>query len=112
VSKPPYALLAVAALTTACAGTPQPQDDPAYVSPVQYDTYSCNQMRAEMQRVSKKIDELTKEKEGNSLMNTALNAYAISRGYSFDNNDSVELQRAHNKYNILDEMMIKKNCTN
>jgi len=95
-----------------CASNPE--SDPAYVSPTQYDTYSCAQMRAEMQRVSNEIDSESKSKEasGNQFLQTALNAYAISQGYSFNDEESVELRRAKNKYRILDEMMIKKNCTN
>ena len=107
-----YALLLAPLLITACAS--KPESDPAYVSPVHYDTYSCNQMRAEMVRVASEIDSETRRKESatNQVMDTALKAYAIYSGYGFSNEESVELRRAKNKYRILDEMMIKKNCTN
>lgn len=95
-----------------CAST-SPESDSAYVSPTQYDTYSCAQMRAEMQRVSSEIDHETKSSANNKLLDTAMMAYAISQGYGWQSDDeSVELRRAKTKYRILDEMMIKKNCTN
>lgn len=109
--KPIYLTLALPLALTACATSPQ--DDPAYVSPTQYDTYSCAQMRAEMQRVTSQVDQLTKKKDtGSQILSTALSAYAISQGYSYSEEDNVELRRAQTKYRILDEMMIKKNCTN
>jgi hypothetical protein len=108
--KPAYLTLAIPALLAACATGPE--SDPSYVSPTQYDTYSCDQMRAEMQRVSKQIDQFSQQdKPGSELLSTALTAYAISQGYGFSQADNVKLRRAQNKYNILDEMMIKKNCT-
>jgi hypothetical protein len=109
-----YATLVIPALLAACASTPQkPEDDPAYVSPTQYDTYSCSQMRAEMVRVDGIIEHETQSAKGSELLGTALAAYAISqgRGVQFGDDESVELRRAKTKYRILDEMMIKKNCT-
>ena len=105
-------ILASMALLSACAST-KPEDDPAYVSPTQYDSYSCAQMRAEMVRVDGIIEHETQSAQGSQLLNTALAAYAISRGYGVGGQEeSVELRRAKTKYRILDEMMIKKNCTN
>lgn len=103
-------ILALPLIVGACAS--KPESDPAYVSPTQYDTYSCDQMRAEMVRVSSQIDQETKSAESNKVADVALKAFALYQGYGYSDEQSVELRRAKAKYQILDEMMIKKNCTN
>ena len=45
-------------LLVGCATSPQ--DDPAYVSPMQYDNYDCSQLKAEMRRVSMRIEQITR----------------------------------------------------
>lgn len=107
------AIILIPAMLSACATSQSPESDPAYVSPTQYDTYSCAQMRAEMVRINGIIEHETQSAKGNQLLGTALAAYAISQGYGWQSEtESVDLRRAKAKYRILDEMMIKKNCTN
>jgi hypothetical protein len=69
-------------------------------------------MKAEMKRVSGQIDQFSQQDKdaGNQVLTAAVTVFAISRGYGFQEEDNVELRRAQNKYRLLDEQLIKKDC--
>lgn len=90
-----------------------PESDPAYVSPAQYQSYNCNQISAEMQRVSGKIEQASKVNATGQVLETALSAFAISQGYGIydDGSSDVEYRRLSNQYDVLEQTAIQKECT-
>ena len=56
------AMLTVTSILAGCAD--HPDKIPAqYISPMQYDSYNCKQLSAEMQRVSSRVGELGGQQE-------------------------------------------------
>ena len=92
--------------------TTAPESDPAYVSSMQYQGYNCKQISAEMDRVSKKIDQETQNDSTNQILGAAVTALAISKGYSMygDDRSNVELKRLKNQYSVLEQTSIQKEC--
>jgi hypothetical protein len=91
------------------------------VSMTQYQDYNCNQVRAEMRRLSNLIEQQTiamkpaPKEANNQYLETALSAFAISRGADYSNNndnqeESAVLQRLKSQYNALDQLAIQKDC--
>lgn len=95
-------------LLAGCATSPQ--SDPAYISDAQYLDYNCKQISAEMQRVSRKIDQKMNTDGTKQLMDTALAAFAISQGYGYADDTDVEMRRLKNQIDVLEQTSIKKQC--
>lgn len=103
------ALLFTLLTVGACASS-----DPSYVSPEEYAEYNCKQIRAEMNRVSTKIEQAQKQhKETGTeelVLNTALAAFAVSRGYNVGGSDNSGYERLVNQYDVLEKLSIQKEC--
>jgi hypothetical protein len=100
---------------SACVETQQQAagPDPAYVSETQYLGYSCKQIHAEMNRVSRHMDAQNQAGGSNQILGAAVAAFAISRGYAVgggDDSDDVEIRRLRNQYDVLEQLAIKKDC--
>lgn len=93
----------------------KPENDPAYVSPTEYQSFSCKQISAEMRRVSTKIEQMTRTDETNQALGAAVVLFAVAKGYSIygnqDDRKNVDLKRLRNQYDVLDQTSIRKNCT-
>jgi hypothetical protein len=87
-----------------------PESDPAYVSPAHYSNYNCNQISAEMQRVSAKLEQMAEGQATGQVLNTALAAYAISQGYGFSGGNDTAYRRLYNQYDVLEQTSIQKEC--
>ena len=101
-------------LITLSGCSSSPESDPAYVSPTQYLGYNCNQIGAEMKRVSAKIEQANEtqgDKTAEMVLNTALSAYAISRGYGVGSSDDSAYRRLINQYDVLEQTAIQKECS-
>ena len=88
--------------------------DPAYVSETQYRGYSCKQIHAEMNRVSRHMEAESQGNGANQILGAAVTAFAISRGYAVGGDDGsgdVELRRLRNQYDVLEQLAIKKDCS-
>lgn len=110
---PSSLILAACLALSACAETSKnPESDPAYVSEVQYGGYTCRQIHAEMNRVSRHLEAATQANGANQILGAAVAAFAISRGYGISGDDSgdVELRRFRNQYDVLERLSIKKDC--
>ena len=96
------------------------QDELYRVSMTQYQDYSCGQVRAEMRRLSRMIDEQTQshaqKNDRNEYLSTALDALAIVSGAKPSSEMSKEekavLHRLKSQYNALDQLAIQKSCIN
>lgn len=96
-------------LLVGCATSPQ--DDPAYVSPMQYDNYDCSQLKAEMRRVSTRLEQITRSEAANQALDAAVTVFAIASGYGVDTSDKdIESRRLRNQYHLLEQIMIERKC--
>ncbi|MCP4392794.1 MAG: hypothetical protein GY804_00740 [Alphaproteobacteria bacterium] len=92
-----------------CASSPE--NDPAYVSPMHYQSYNCNQISAEMLRVSSKVEQAMQEENTNQFLDTALAAFSISQGNGYGGGDkNTNLKRLNNLYDVLEQTAIRKEC--
>ena len=108
--------LLTATLLTGCAT--QPKDLPtAYVSPLQYQNYSCDQISMEMNRVSRKVNELRgdlKEEADNDSAQMALGLIIFWPALFFleggDGADAAEFSRLKGEFEALESISIQKSC--
>lgn len=81
-----------------------------YVSPAEYDGYSCEQLDREMQRISSLREQAISKDQSSSVFDTALKAYAISQGSYLTNSRNTELDALNNTYSVLDRLITKEGC--
>mgnify|MGYP001418607835 FL=1 len=108
--------LLTATLLIGCAT--QPKDLPtAYVSPLQYKDYSCDQISMEMNRVSRKVNELRgdlKEEADNDSAQMAIGLIIFWPALFFleggDGADAAEFSRLKGEFEALESISIQKSC--
>lgn len=107
----PTIALAIVGLS-GCSTSKSPESDPAYISPNHYSDYNCKQLSAEKQRVSSKLEQMSggSNDVAGQVLNTALSAFAISRGYSIGGDDNTAYRRLYNQYEVLEQTAIEKEC--
>ena len=66
----PIAALSLATLAAGCATMPR-DIAPAYVSPLSYERYTCDQLAAEGQRLNARVTKVTGEQQGKVVSDTA-----------------------------------------
>jgi hypothetical protein len=103
----PYIALCLIAITGCTVTTPKTT---YYVSPVEYEGYSCQQIKDEMSRISFKRDQAIERNNGNQVLDTALKAFVIYNGGSYSD-DNREIEGLNNTYDALDRLFVKKGCT-
>lgn len=109
-------IFAATLLLTGCNGADNASTDPTYVPAGLYDNYTCDQLHVQMNLTTAKITDLSDEENGKDVMNAVVSAYAASQGYGFDDRrrkeseNAIELRRQKNKYDVLEETAIRKNC--
>jgi hypothetical protein len=108
------ALIAACLSITACA---QHSDrvQASYVSPIQYDDYSCRQIRAEMMRVSHKVNEIAgvqdKQASNDSVaMGVGLVIFWPALFFISGSDQHVQLADLKGQYDALEQTAIQKNC--
>lgn len=101
-------IIAIACLLiVSCANSPEKE---TYVSEGLYSDYNCNQLRAQLDLNSSKLQQKTNRDTGTDFFDTALKAYAISQGYGFEESRDYELERLQNEHDVLNNLLIKKDC--
>ncbi|MDQ0466947.1 hypothetical protein QO010_004744 [Caulobacter ginsengisoli] len=104
----------IASTTTACATSPD-KISASYVSPLQYQGYDCDQIRAEMMRVNSRVREVAAEQR-KSAKNDAI---AVGVGlvlfwpalfFLATSDQKEELARLKGEYDALDQSAIQKKC--
>ena len=88
-----------------------------YVSPLQYQSYSCDQLALEMNRVSRKVNELRgdlKEEADNDAAQMAIGLVIFWPALFFleggDGADAQEFSRLKGEFEALEQMSIQKQC--
>lgn len=103
-----FLTLGLTLIVSGCASSPK--SDPAYVSPNHYANYNCNQISAEMQRLSGRLEQAERANATGQVLDTALAAYAISRGHRRSRSDDTQYRRLVNQYDVLEQTSIQKEC--
>jgi hypothetical protein len=100
-----------------CGCAKKPEDvAAAYISPLQYDRYSCRQLAEEAQRISVRVGELSgvqrQKRTGDMLATTA--AVVIFWPAAFmvggDDAQTAELARMKGEFETIQKVAIQKNC--
>ena len=107
-----FLALLTASLLIGCAT--QPKDLPtAYVSPLQYQNYSCDQIAMEMNRVSRKVNEVRSDLKGeadNDLAQMAIGLIIFWPALFFleggDGADATEFSRLKGEFEALKSISI------
>ena len=104
----------IAALLSGCADNSDKVHG-TYVSPVQYQDYSCKQIRQEMMRVSRKVNEIAgvqdKQASGDSAaMGVGLVLFWPALFFLAGHDQHTELAELKGQYDALEEEAIQKNC--
>jgi len=110
------AVLASAMMMASCATSPN-NISPQYVSPIQYQNYTCDQISAELQRIGARVTEVTGQQQ------RAANNDAIAMGVGLvifwpalfflatDNDKREELSRLRGEYEALQQAGTTRNCS-
>ena len=105
----------IASSLTACAkGTTDLI--PQYVSPVQYNSYSCSQIEAEMQSVSRHVSQVggqvdKQHSDDQARMGVGLILFWPTLFFlDGDTPQAVEYTRLQGEFNALEKAAIQKNC--
>jgi hypothetical protein len=107
-------LLAVIALAGCAKSASEIQ--PSYVSPLQYQHLSCQQLAAEAQRVSSRASQVSGVQDDNADKDAVVTAAAIVVFWPAaffvggDNQTSAELARLKGEFDTIEKVAIEKSC--
>jgi hypothetical protein len=107
--------LVCVALLAACAARSD-QVTAAYVSPVQYSTLDCDQLRTELTRVSARVNEVAgaqDRKHRNDQIATGVGIVLFWPALFFlmSDDNKAELSRLKGEYDALDANAVQKKCS-
>jgi len=94
----------------------RPENDPAYVSPLQYADYTCNQLHTAMDLVSAKLSQSMRQDNTQKALDTAMAAFAVAQGQAYNPPsreappETLEQRRLKNEYSVIEQTAIKKDC--
>ena len=108
------ALAASAMLVSACASAPE-KIAPAYVSPIQYANYDCDQIGVELERVSHRVSEVAGQQRKKRNQDTAAVAVGVvifwpALFFLMSDDNKEELARLKGEYEALNRTATEKKC--
>lgn len=107
--------LALAALLTGCASSAN-NVRPSYVSPLQFEQLSCNQIGQEAQRISRRVAEVSGIQDEKATSDAVVTGVAIVLFWpaafmvSGDGATASELARLKGEFETLEQVAIRKGC--
>jgi hypothetical protein len=107
---------ALAALVTTGCASSSASISPQYVSPLQYQNYSCQQIGAEAERVSQRASQVAgvqDEKSTNDAIATTVGVVVFWPSLFLikgDGQSAAELGRLRGEFEALEQAAIQKNC--
>lgn len=111
------ALALIITLTAGCATTPSGLPT-TYASPLQYKTYTCNQLIEEMDRISRRgatLHSTLDQKAGNDGVQLTIGMLlfwpALFLLEGGDGPDAVEYSNLKGEFEAMKAMVVQKNCT-
>ena len=107
--------LCILGLLSGCAPSAD-KVQPTYVSPLQYQGYSCNQIRQEMMIVARHVSEVsgTQDHDANNdtaAMGVGLVLFWPALFFLANKDQRAELGRLKGEYEALEEAAVRKNCS-
>lgn len=104
----------MAALMTGCAPKSE-KIKPQYVSPLQYQDYSCKQIRMEMMRVSRRVNEISgvQDKQASNdsaALGVGLILFWPALFFMIGDDQKEEISRLKGEYDALEQIAIQKEC--
>ena len=87
-----------------------------YVSPIQYENYSCRQLGEEAQRLSRRASEVAGAQDSQASRDTVATAVAVVIFWPAafmvggDRNTAAELGRMKGEMEAIEQVSIRKNC--
>jgi hypothetical protein len=111
-----FAVLLAAAALAGCAKSAS-EIQPSYVSPLQYQHLSCQQLGAEAQRVSSRASQLSGVQDDKADQDVVVTAAAIVVFWPAaffvggDNQTAAELARLKGEFDTIEKVSIEKNCS-
>lgn len=87
----------------------------SYVSPMQYSSYNCNQIRMELQRVSRRVNEVAGKQDGERskdsvALGVGLVLFWPALFFMMGDDQKEELARLKGEYEALESAAIQKEC--
>lgn len=106
--------LILASFLSACS-THADDVSATYVSPMEYHDYSCHQIRSEMMRVSRKVNEIAGIQDSDADKDTAALTVGLvifwpALFFMIGHDKERELSQLKGEYDALEEEAIRKNC--
>jgi hypothetical protein len=107
--------VALAAFTSACATAPS-SITASYVSPLQYQTFSCEQLAVESQRLGARVAEVTGQQQAKANSDTTAMAVGMVLFWpalfflGSGQDKSAELSRLKGEYDAMQQAANQKNC--
>ena len=97
-----------------CASSPD-EISGKYVSPLQYQQYNCNQIRMEMMRVSRKVNEVAGHQQGEAdgdaaALGVGLVLFWPALFFMIGDDKEEELSQLKGEYEALERAAIEKEC--
>ncbi len=107
-------VLLVALALSACAQSSE-KIQPSYVSPLQYDDYTCSQIKGEVGRVGRRMNEVAGVQDKTASNDSAAMGVGLilfwPALFFIDNTDQrAELGRLKGEFDALEQVAIKKDC--
>ena len=102
-------------LTAACAQNSN-EISASYVSPLEYQTYSCSQLRQEATRVSRRAAEMTTAQDQKAQSDAGMTAISLilfwPAAFMIDGDDETagQLARLKGEMDAIEQANIQKNC--
>jgi len=107
-------LISQIAILPACAPSAD-KISPAYISPLQYQHFSCNQIRSEMIRVSRRVNEVAGVQDSQAskdsvALGVGLVLFWPALFFMIGKDKEEELARLKGEYEALEQGAIQKDC--
>lgn len=109
------ALLLLSALSLSACADKADKISASYVSPLQYQDYSCKQIRGEIARVSRKMTEVAGVQDkiasnDSAAMGVGLIVFWPALFFIDSTDQRVEVARLKGEFDALEEVAVQKNC--
>jgi len=103
-----------AVMLMACSTSPD-KISASYVSPIVYQSYSCDQLVMEMARIQRKVNEVTGAQQKESTkdkwaMGVGLVVFWPALFFLIGDDKKEELKQLKGEYEAVEQAMIQKNC--
>jgi len=105
----------IAAMLLSACSTSADKVSATYVSPLQYQDYTCKQIRMEMQRVSRRVNEVAGVQDGQASKDAAALGIGLvlfwpALFFMIGKDKEEELGRLKGEYEALEQAAIQKEC--